>query len=82
MNEFGEVKFDIEGHSDSNGSNVENLQLSQKRAQAIVDYLISNGIDKSRLHAVGYGETKPITTNKTALGRAKNRRVVLAILEK
>ncbi len=82
MKEFEGVKFDVEGHSDSAGNDAKNLVLSQKRAQAVVDYLGSHGIDKSRLHAVGYGETQPIASNKTRAGRAENRRVVLKAIEK
>ena len=81
MKEFDGVRFDVEGHSDSSGDDASNLKLSQERAQAVVDYLTSHGIDNWRLHAVGYGETKPIASNKTATGRALNRRVVLSAIE-
>lgn len=81
MKEFDGVRFDVEGHSDSSGDDAKNLKLSQERAQAVVDYLTSHGIDDWRLHAVGYGETKPIASNKTATGRALNRRVVLSAIE-
>ncbi|MGY5351989.1 OmpA family protein [Wenyingzhuangia sp. IMCC45533] len=81
MNEFKEVTFDVEGHSDSTGNDDNNLKLSQRRAQAVVDYLATHGIDGARLHAVGYGETKPIASNKTRAGRAQNRRVVLTAKE-
>lgn len=77
MNEFEDVNFDVEGHSDSSGDAAKNLTLSQARAQAVVDYLGSHGINSNRLHAVGYGITKPIASNSTAKGRALNRRVVL-----
>ncbi len=82
MKEFSGIKFDVEGHSDSAGNDAKNLALSQRRAQAVVDYLGSHGIDSARLHAVGYGEAKPIATNKTRAGRAINRRVVLTAIEK
>ena len=52
-----------------------NVDLSQKRAQAVLDFLISQGIDSSRLKAVGLGETRPIDSNRSAEGRAMNRRV-------
>lgn len=81
MKEFDGVRFDVEGHSDSSGNDAKNLKLSQDRAQAVVDYLTSHGIEDWRLHAVGYGETKPIASNKTATGRALNRRVVLTAIE-
>lgn len=67
----------IEGHTDSNGAENENMVLSQKRTESVVEYLIGKGISKSRVTGVGYGEAKPIASNKTSLGRAKNRRVEL-----
>lgn len=67
----------IEGHADSNGSDAMNLELSQKRTESVKNYLMEKGIDGSRVNAIGYGETKPIATNATAIGRAKNRRVEL-----
>lgn len=67
----------IEGHTDDRGDDASNMALSQKRTEAVKAYLMSKGILESRLTAVGYGETKPIADNKTAAGRAKNRRVEL-----
>ncbi|MBS1505629.1 MAG: OmpA family protein [Bacteroidetes bacterium] len=75
------VSVEIAGHTDSKGSDQYNLNLSQGRSQAVVDYLISQGIDSSRLQAQGYGETKPIDTNDTEEGRANNRRVEFTILK-
>lgn len=69
----------IEGHADSNGSDVFNLELSQKRTESVKKHLMEKGIAGSRLTAIGFGESKPITSNKTALGRAKNTRVELKI---
>lgn len=71
----------IEGHTDSAGSASFNRTLSQRRAAAVVSYLISKGIDRSRLEAAGYGPERPIATNATPLGRAKNRRVEFTVLE-
>ena len=65
----------IEGHTDNVGSAVNNKKLSQKRADAIKAYFVKKGIDESRLTATGYGSDQPIADNKTAEGRAKNRRV-------
>jgi OOP family OmpA-OmpF porin len=76
------VEIEIAGHTDSRGSDEYNLNLSQGRSQAVVDYLISQGIDKSRLVAHGYGEGKPIDTNDTDEGRANNRRVEFTVLKK
>lgn len=75
------VSIEIAGHTDSKGSDDYNLNLSQGRSQSVVDYLASQGIDKSRLQAHGYGETKPIDTNDTDEGRANNRRVEFTILK-
>ncbi|HEY8375396.1 MAG TPA: OmpA family protein, partial [Nannocystis sp.] len=63
------------GHTDSKGSDKYNKTLSQKRVNAVRDYLVKAGIDSSRLEPIGWGEEKPIDTNKTAEGRANNRRV-------
>jgi outer membrane protein OmpA-like peptidoglycan-associated protein len=70
-----EVALEIQGHTDSIGKASYNLNLSLKRAQAVMDYLVQKGADSSRLDAVGYGEDKPIATNKTAEGRTQNRRI-------
>jgi outer membrane protein OmpA-like peptidoglycan-associated protein len=75
------VSIEISGHTDSKGSDTYNLNLSQGRSQAVVDYLISQGIDFSRLQAKGYGESKPIDTNDTDEGRANNRRVEFTVLK-
>lgn len=65
----------IEGHTDSIGNDAYNQKLSQRRAEAVREALITEGIDASRLKAVGYGETKPIADNNTKDGRYENRRV-------
>jgi OmpA-OmpF porin, OOP family len=67
----------IEGNTDSVGKDDFNMTLSQKRTESVKQYLVGKGIAESRLTAVGNGETKPVADNKTALGRAKNRRVEL-----
>lgn len=67
----------IEGHTDSAGPESYNLRLSQRRAQAVVDWLIENGIDAARLQARGIGETEPVADNDTMVGRAANRRIDL-----
>jgi OOP family OmpA-OmpF porin len=69
------AKLKIEGYTDSIGSESYNLELSRKRAQAVADYLISQGIDNGRLQVIPMGESNPIASNKTAEGRAMNRRV-------
>ena len=75
MNEHPELKFEVQGHCDATGSDKVNDPLSQKRAEAIVDALVKQGIDKARLTAVGKGSRVPIASNSTDEGRAKNRRV-------
>jgi OOP family OmpA-OmpF porin len=69
----------VGGHTDAQGDDTKNLKLSLGRAEAIVGYLVGRGVDKGRLTAVGYGEGKPIDTNQTDAGRARNRRVELVI---
>ena len=68
-------KIAIEGHTSSEGSADFNRKLSQDRAQAVLDYLVSHGIDKGRLEAKGYGPDNPIAGNDTEEDREKNRRV-------
>jgi len=72
---YPDAHFIIEGHTDSLGSNITNDRLSNDRANAVRDYLISNGIDPSRLTAIGYGERRPKFSNATKGGRDQNRRV-------
>jgi outer membrane protein OmpA-like peptidoglycan-associated protein len=76
------VEVEISGHTDSKGSEEYNLNLSQGRSQAVVDYLAGQGIEKTRLTARGYGEGKPIDTNDTEVGRGNNRRVEFTVLKK
>jgi outer membrane protein OmpA-like peptidoglycan-associated protein len=72
-----DLKITIEGHTDSTSTAQHNQQLSQKRADAVKQYLVTGGIDAARLEATGFGATKPIAINDTPLGRAANRRVEL-----
>ncbi len=74
---WSEIKVEIEGHTDASGSDAHNLELSQRRAESVRDYLVSQGIDAARLVAKGYGESAPVGDNETAEGRARNRRVEL-----
>ena len=69
----------IEGHTDNVGKDESNLILSQKRANAVKDYLIKKGVNGAVLDAFGYGASKPIADNDTAAGRQKNRRVEMKI---
>ena len=79
MIEFSKATFVIEGHTDSTGSETLNEKLSAKRAAAVKDYLVQNGIDASRLDSNGFGESNPIDSNKTRAGRANNRRVEIKV---
>jgi OOP family OmpA-OmpF porin len=69
----------VEGHTDNAGSVQSNLLLSEDRANAVVRYLTNNGIEISRLKAIGFGQTQPIDTNETPAGRTNNRRVVFKL---
>jgi outer membrane protein OmpA-like peptidoglycan-associated protein len=74
-------KVRVDGHTDSVGADDFNLNLSQRRAAAVVDYMIAQGVEAERLASEGFGKSKPIADNATEEGRAKNRRVELTILE-
>jgi OmpA-OmpF porin, OOP family len=80
LNDFPKMRVSIEGHTDNTGGEVTNMRLSQRRAEAVRDYLVSKGISPGRLDAVGYGPTKPIMSNKTARGKGKNRRTEFKIV--
>ena len=75
LKEYPTAKFSLEGHTDSTGSDVLNQKLSEERAAAVKNFLVENGIDASRLSSKGFGESTPVDSNKTAKGRANNRRV-------
>lgn len=75
LNDDPELRFSIEGHTDNQGSRGINQPLSERRAEAVKGWLVEKGIEASRLSAEGYGDTRPIDSNKTAEGRANNRRV-------
>ncbi len=72
-------QIQIDGHTDAQGDDAKNQALSDNRAKAVKDYLVSKGVPESRTNSTGYGETKPVADNKTAAGRAKNRRVEMTV---
>ena len=72
-------QIQIDGHTDAQGDDAKNQVLSDSRAKAVKDYLVSKGVPEARTNATGYGETKPVADNKTAAGRAKNRRVEMKL---
>lgn len=74
---YPDLKIEIQGHTDNTGTAAHNLDLSNRRAQTVQKYILLYGIDSSRMKAKGYGMTKPVDTNDTEDGRAKNRRVEL-----
>lgn len=74
--------IEISGHTDSDGSDTYNKTLSQGRAKSVVNYLISKGIDPTKLTAVGYGKTRPVDTNLTLAGKSQNRRVEFLLKKK
>ncbi|MCK4546206.1 MAG: OmpA family protein [Candidatus Eisenbacteria sp.] len=76
-----DLRVEIRGHTDSSGEDQFNVNLSQQRADAVRDYLISRGVSPDRMTAVGYGESEPVATNDTAEGRVRNRRVEFLVLE-
>ena len=79
INENPAYLLTIEGHTDNVGKSDFNLNLSRDRANAVRDYLVNKGIAAGRMTSTGYGDTKPVEDNKTAAGRAKNRRVEFKI---
>lgn len=80
MTKYSTAKFSISGHTDSQGSTTFNQELSNSRANAVKDYLVSKGVSSSNLNAKGFGEDMPIATNNTRSGRSKNRRVEVKLM--
>ena len=77
LKSWGDVDIEVAGHTDSMGSDAYNMKLSQQRAEAVRNFLISRGVAENRLTAKGYGESQPVADNATEEGRFKNRRVEL-----
>ena len=80
LKEFNRTLVDVNGHTDSTGTPGHNQQLSERRAGAVADYLISQGNNPSRFQAIGMGQDDPIASNATPEGRAQNRRVEIKIV--
>jgi outer membrane protein OmpA-like peptidoglycan-associated protein len=76
---YGETTIDVQGHTDSTGSAAYNQRLSERRANSVSNYLEDLGVRGSRLDAYGYGESKPKSSNSTASGRQRNRRVEIYV---
>ncbi|HEY8375479.1 MAG TPA: OmpA family protein, partial [Nannocystis sp.] len=80
LKEFPSLKIEIQGHTDDVGGREFNLELSQRRAEAVKRYLVEHGIDESRIRTVGFGPDRPIDPAKTAKARAKNRRIEFKVI--
>jgi len=75
------TNIEVAGHTDADGDNATNQTLSEKRAQAVVDYLVKPGLPASRFSAIGYGSTQPVAANDTDEGKARNRRIEFVVKE-
>jgi OmpA family len=78
LKDFPEIEIEIRGYTDAMGNFAKNMQLSQMRAEAVRQYIINQGIDLRRVHAAGFGPGSPIADNRSAAGRAQNRRIEIA----
>jgi OOP family OmpA-OmpF porin len=79
MNENKDKKAELSGHTDNVGTEAYNQKLSERRVNSVREYVVKKGVDSSRISGQGFGESKPIAENKTAQGRAKNRRVEIKV---
>lgn len=80
LREYGQTLIEIAGHTDSVGSEQYNQALSERRANAVADYLVARGVSRERLIVVGAGESRPVASNETEAGRAENRRVEITVV--
>ncbi|WP_147653709.1 OmpA family protein [Vulcaniibacterium gelatinicum] len=80
LSQYHQTRIEVAGHTDSTGSEQYNQQLSERRAQSVANYLAGRGVAYARMTVLGYGETRPVATNETAEGRARNRRVEITIV--
>jgi outer membrane protein OmpA-like peptidoglycan-associated protein len=81
MEKYPTTNFIIEGHTDTSGPKAFNQKLSENRANSVLNFLVESGVSKDRLSAVGFGEEKPLNSNKTRKGRVSNRRVEFKVVE-
>jgi len=80
LQKYPETDVLVKGHTDNTGSEGHNQQLSERRSQAVKNYLVTRGVTVARLQALGFGESMPVTSNTSADGRAQNRRVEMQIV--
>ena len=80
LSSYNQTYIDVLGHTDSTGSDAYNQTLSDRRAQSVADYLAGHGVTRARIGVRGYGESQPIASNDTDLGRAENRRVEIKVV--
>lgn len=81
LKEKEDMEIEVAGHTDNQGDNAHNMDLSQRRADAIKKYLVKKGANPNHIRAVGYGSEQPIASNSTQEGRAKNRRIEIRIIK-
>ena len=81
LEDYGDIRLEIVGHTDNEGTPKYNLELSKTRAESVKSYLVDHGVDPSRIETRGAGEKEPIATNETEDGRAKNRRTEFKIIK-
>ncbi|MEI9917812.1 MAG: OmpA family protein [Bacteroidota bacterium] len=79
LKKYDDTNILVEGHTDNTGDDSYNMKLSDKRAESVEDYLVTDGVAKGRITTKGYGENQPVADNDTASGRQANRRVEVAI---
>ncbi len=82
MEEYPQIEIELSGHTDNQGNSKLNLELSQKRAEKVMDYMVEQGVDASRIVGKGYGSSRPIASNQGEQTRRLNRRVEITILKK
>jgi OOP family OmpA-OmpF porin len=80
LREDPDIYVSVDGHTDARGTDQYNERLSERRAQAVVEYLTRLDVSRSRLRAQGFGESRPVASNDTEEGRAQNRRVELNVI--
>ena len=80
LNSYPDTYIDVYGHTDSDGSDAYNLDLSRQRAESVANYLVGRGVNRARIETQGFGESQPIASNATPAGKQQNRRVEIKIV--